>query len=265
MQNYSEVKRVLTQRFSPHERELACQCEFRNRKRNKGESVSDYGYALRRLGQKAFPLMPSSALESCIIDQFVHGLGNFELQNHVHFLHPQTLDQAISSAVEYCALLGSLNKISKPSDSEIILNIQSLSENVVSSLRPTNMKTDCTLEDLQQMLSSLLDQKLEQKFTEKMSVFQNRNAENTSCVRQRSPSRSRMSQFDQSRTSTLGNDYSKRSGSPRRDLNTRADGLRNSNSAPRNIFCDYCNQKGHVESRCFAKFGKGNVQKQSEN
>lgn len=97
---------MLTQRFSPHERELAFRCEFRNRKRNKGESVSDYGYALPRLGQKAFPLMPSSALESCIIEQFVHGLGNFEMQIHVQFFHPQTLDQAISSAVEYCALLG---------------------------------------------------------------------------------------------------------------------------------------------------------------
>ena len=82
-----EIKRVLTQRFSPHEREVAFRCEFRNRKRSKSESVSDYDYALRRLhvAQKSFPLMHSDALETCIIDQYIHGLGNFELRKRTVF------------------------------------------------------------------------------------------------------------------------------------------------------------------------------------
>jgi hypothetical protein len=154
LNNYSEIKRALTQRFSPQERELAYRCEFRNRKRHTGEYVSDYGYSLRRLGQKAFPLMPSSALESCIIDQYIHGLGNFELQKNVQFQHPMSLDMAISSAVEYCALQGSLDKIVKPIDEEYSRGAtHSPTDQLVSSLRPMNMKTDCSLEDLQQMLS----------------------------------------------------------------------------------------------------------------
>lgn len=77
----------------------------------------------------------------------MHGLGHFDLQKHVQFPHPKTIDQAISSAVEYYALLGSVDKISKPSDPEITSNRQSISD---SSLRPANLKTDCSLEDLQQ-------------------------------------------------------------------------------------------------------------------
>jgi hypothetical protein len=37
-----------------------------------------------------------------------------DLQKHVQFLHPYTLDKAISAAVGYCALQGSVDKISKP-------------------------------------------------------------------------------------------------------------------------------------------------------
>lgn len=129
--------------------------------------MSDYGYSLRKLGQKVFPSMPGQALEICIIVQYVHGLGNFNLQKHVQFV-PFTLDQAISAAVEYCALQGYLDKVYKPIDKEREINSNG-SDNIVASLRPTNLKTECSLDDLQQMLSSLLDQKCEQKFSEKMS------------------------------------------------------------------------------------------------
>lgn len=60
--------------------------------------------------------MPGQALETCIIDQHIHGLGNFDLQKHVQFVHTITIDQAISAAVEYCALQGSLYKVAKPID-----------------------------------------------------------------------------------------------------------------------------------------------------
>ena len=45
--DYTILKYLLSQRFNPQEREVAYRCEFRNRRRIKGEGPSDYGYAIR--------------------------------------------------------------------------------------------------------------------------------------------------------------------------------------------------------------------------
>jgi hypothetical protein len=114
LNNYSTLKYVLEQRFSPIEREAAYRCEFRTRKRQRGESSSDYGYALRRLGYRAFPQVEHNAREIYVIDQFINGLGEQGLRRHVQFGHPTTLEVAISLAVEYEAFEGSHNLASKP-------------------------------------------------------------------------------------------------------------------------------------------------------
>ena len=54
--HYETLKSVLMQRFCPPERVTAYRCEFRNRRRNREESVVEYGYALKRLASRAFPL-----------------------------------------------------------------------------------------------------------------------------------------------------------------------------------------------------------------
>ena len=40
------------------------------------------------------------------MEQFVSGLGNIDLQRHVQFGHPQTIEQAISPVGEYMAFQG---------------------------------------------------------------------------------------------------------------------------------------------------------------
>ncbi len=118
LNDFSTLKAILTQRFNPQEREIAFRCEFRNRRRNKGETVADYGYQPRKLGHKAYPSTIYSMLEMYIIDQYINGLGNYELQKHVQFGHPQTLDQAIALATEFGALEGSVDRIKKPQSAE---------------------------------------------------------------------------------------------------------------------------------------------------
>ena len=49
-----------------------------------------------------------------VIDQFITGLNNYDLQKHVQFGHPKTLNEAISLATEYEALEGSVDRIKKP-------------------------------------------------------------------------------------------------------------------------------------------------------
>ena len=115
LEDYQRLKNVLGRRFNPIEREVAFRCEFKTRKREKHETAAEFGYALRRLALKAYPQVTFSALESQIVDHFIHGLGHYELKKHVQFRHPITLDHAIAYAMEYEAFDGSLSQVRKPS------------------------------------------------------------------------------------------------------------------------------------------------------
>ncbi|CAC5408205.1 unnamed protein product [Mytilus coruscus] len=106
------------QRFCPPERETAYRCEFRNRKHNRDETAADYGYALKRLGSRAFPTISVMMRESLIVEQYISGLGSAELKRHVQFAHPTTLDRAISLAVEFEAFEGAQIYPRKPKDLE---------------------------------------------------------------------------------------------------------------------------------------------------
>ncbi|CAC5425327.1 unnamed protein product [Mytilus coruscus] len=110
------------QRFCPPERETAYRCEFRDRRRRRDESVSNYGYSLKRLAAHAFPTIPLNIRESLIIEQYISGLANPELKRHVQFSHPTTLDRAISLALEFEAFEGSQISpvIKKPQDEDLI-------------------------------------------------------------------------------------------------------------------------------------------------
>ena len=114
LHDYAKVRQALTQRFNPPGRAMAYRCEFRNRKREKGESVIDYGYAIRRIGCLAFPDVPQSASESYMVDQFVYGAGDHEMKKHIQFKHVATLDEAITAAVEFEACDGSRSQVRKP-------------------------------------------------------------------------------------------------------------------------------------------------------
>ena len=96
--NYGTLKSILADRYDPKEKEVTYRCQFRYRRREKGESVSDYGYELNKLAQKAYPNLTLSQLEVHVIDQFINGLGSHELQKHVQFRHPKALHEAIGLA-----------------------------------------------------------------------------------------------------------------------------------------------------------------------
>ena len=104
--DYASLKTSLGNRFHPQERESAYRCEFRTRRRQKDESSTDFGHALRRLGCLAFPNIPSQWREPFVVDQFISGLGNYEIRKHVAFHHPKTLEAAIALAVEFEAFEG---------------------------------------------------------------------------------------------------------------------------------------------------------------
>ncbi|CAC5392158.1 unnamed protein product [Mytilus coruscus] len=117
--DYTALKDVLAQRFSPKERVTAYRCEFRARKRKPGESLADFGYALRRLVRLAYPDDEySNVLEQLVINQFILGLCHSEMEKHVQFAHPQTLEAAIANAVEFEAFTNAQMTPRKPIDNE---------------------------------------------------------------------------------------------------------------------------------------------------
>ena len=116
--SFNVLKHALTQRFCQTERETAHRCDFRNRRRRPGESAADYGYALKRLASRAFPSFMPEMRESLVVEQYVSGLGSQELKRYVKFSHPNSLDRAISLAIEFEAFEGVQDGIRKPTDTE---------------------------------------------------------------------------------------------------------------------------------------------------
>ena len=148
--NYDAVKQIISDRYEPKQKDVTYRCQFRYRKREKGESASDYGYHLNRLAQKAYPNLTLSQLEVHVIDQFITGLNNYELQKHVQFGHPKSLYEAIGLATEYEALEESVDRIKKPKvESENIAPI-------VSQTKPSQSPANLTLEQLDSLIKKKL-------------------------------------------------------------------------------------------------------------
>ena len=106
LDNFSAISHALTQRFNPPERETAYRSEFRNNRQKRSQNASEYGHYLCKLGSKAFPQIPKSALELITIEQFINSLDDHELRKHVKFNRPLSLDEAISYAVGFDAFGG---------------------------------------------------------------------------------------------------------------------------------------------------------------
>lgn len=120
LSDYWRLKALLTQRFCSPERETAYRRELRNRRRKKDETVSGYSYSLKRLASHAFLNIPLDIRECLIIEQYISGLSDLELKQHVQFSHPSTLDRAISLAFEFEAFEGShiSPMVRKPKDDD---------------------------------------------------------------------------------------------------------------------------------------------------
>ncbi|KAK3083482.1 hypothetical protein FSP39_023762 [Pinctada imbricata] len=161
LSDYAKLKSILNNRFNPQERESAYRCEFRSRRRQKGESPTDYGYALRRLGCLAFPDIPSNWREPFIIDQFITGVGTPDLRKHISFKHPKTIDSAIALAVEFEAFEGcpGLRKPTVSFEDELPKSTNALVESVQRSpiKEKSNSATKSELASLENSIKECMD------------------------------------------------------------------------------------------------------------
>ena len=107
MEDYQSILRALKRRFDPEEREGFHKDHFKTRYKKEEESSSEYGFTLSRIAASAYPRMAPKDREEIVIDQFINGLPTREIQKHVKFGNPQTLDKAIALATEYEGFEGS--------------------------------------------------------------------------------------------------------------------------------------------------------------
>ena len=100
LEDFDAIKAALERRFDPAEKENLHCVEFRSQFKKKGESMTEYGFALNRIASDAYPRMPLEAREMIVIDQFVSGLLTKDLRWHVRFHHPSTIHEVIALASE---------------------------------------------------------------------------------------------------------------------------------------------------------------------
>ena len=228
--DYSALKQSLIQRFNPKEREITYRCEFRTRIRKGNEQCSDYGYALRRLAQRAYPNLPYNALEVIVIDQFIMGLGSLELQKHVQFKHPDTLNEAISMAMEYTSVCGFLDQRTQPLEMT----------DKVTSLASLQIRPSCQEEKTytHNEMEDLIHRAVEKAVAAKFDTVEM--GENSSLLNDISPCRK-----------SSNDKYEERGRSPSPSVRNRNT---DTPSRPKKeILCSYCGRNNHAESRCFTK------------
>ena len=158
--DFGYLKAALARRYSPSERESAYRHDFRNRKWKKDENLVEYGCALRRLATKAYPKLSNADIELLVLDQFIFGMGSrTELQKHIQFGHPKTLDEAIDLAVE-CEAFEGVSFVRKPSVVTAGVKLEDASsdsklQSQIAELVSTSKANAEAIEMLSQTLSGL--------------------------------------------------------------------------------------------------------------
>ena len=138
VEDYHSILEALKRRFDPGEKENLRRQEFRYRIKKRDESVTEYGFALNRLANSAYPTMPREAKEILVVDRFVDGLPSIEMQKHVQFRHPSNLNEAIAFAIEYESFEGRLEgrkpaekavrNIAKKEDNDILKALKDIAD-----------------------------------------------------------------------------------------------------------------------------------------
>ena len=248
--DYSKLKTTLTDRYDPKEKESLYRCQFRQFKREKGVSSSDYGYALSKLAQKAYPKLTLHQLEVHVVDQFINGLGHHELQKHVQFKHPQTLQEAIGLATEFEALEGPLDRVKKPSEETTTVAPIAFHNN--EEIKPSQ---NITLDQISQLIDTKLDIVLpRQEIRDRGPSIQRDKSPYRHNDRRVDFSPSRQKERYRDLSPSRQNDYSNHN-----SYQSKAN-PRSPSHTKRKMYCSYCHRTNHnIESCYFRKNSESNI------
>lgn len=80
---------------------------FRVRTQRQKESITEFGFDLQRLAALAFPDCPMNSVQKLVVSQFLEGLRDINTKVMVQMSRPGSLDEALRTALEVEASLGS--------------------------------------------------------------------------------------------------------------------------------------------------------------
>ena len=98
--SYTKLVAALRLNLEPPQQRAIHKLAFRNRQRNKNESLVDLATDLRRLAARAFPNQELATMEEELIEQFVSALNSRELRLGISQTSPETLDTALQTALK---------------------------------------------------------------------------------------------------------------------------------------------------------------------
>ena len=99
-QHVQSIIQVLSSRFAPQGRQIAYRTDYYNRVQIKGESVDDFGRALKDLHRRAFPSKGLEGDDSELIERYAQGLWDEDVQRDVRRAKCSTLEACITVAIE---------------------------------------------------------------------------------------------------------------------------------------------------------------------
>ncbi len=102
--SFQELVHSLNNIFYPRERAEVWKMQFKTRMLNKNESFLNLAEDLKKLASRGYYKLSAESLEILVLDQFIEALKhNDKLQEHVFFMHPRNVGEAVSYSIEYDA------------------------------------------------------------------------------------------------------------------------------------------------------------------
>ena len=98
--SYSELSRVLSQRFGPTQQAENYLAELRHRRQGPKESLQELGQAIHELSNKAYPDIPAASRDRLERSHYIDAIESQSIREGIHRSRPLSLDDAIRAALE---------------------------------------------------------------------------------------------------------------------------------------------------------------------
>lgn len=98
--SYSELSRLLSQRFGPTQQAENYLAELRHRRQGPKESLQELGQAIHELSSKAYPDIPAASRDRLERNHYIDAIESQSIREGIHRSRPLSLDDAIRAALE---------------------------------------------------------------------------------------------------------------------------------------------------------------------
>lgn len=98
--SYASLKRAMSNLLGPNKQADWNRAELHRRERGANENTRDFGNAIRRLADKAYPTVDLPTRDLLAKDQYIAKIGNGEIRMQLRSAKPQNLEAAIEIASE---------------------------------------------------------------------------------------------------------------------------------------------------------------------